>query len=87
VVVRQHGLGARLVALHDGVRGSSFTWSGVTAPLTSASPRPRTASITSRSRRPLTGSTVNSTPAAKASTMRCTTTVMVTSALSARASR
>jgi hypothetical protein len=49
-------------------------WSGVTAPETTDSPSPVLASITQSARFPVTGSAVNSTPAALASTISCTTT-------------
>ena len=52
----------------------------VTAPLTTASPRPHAAASTISSRRPVVGFAVNITPAASASTISCTTTASATSA-------
>ncbi len=49
------------------------TWSGITRPATTASPRPQLASIT-RSSAPLMGWRVNSTPAVSGVSSFCTTT-------------
>ena len=53
---------------------STTKWSGLTAPETTASPRPRLASMTAWRRLPVTGFAVNRTPETSASTIRCTTT-------------
>ena len=53
---------------------STTKWSGLTAPETTASPRPGLASMTASCRRPVTGFAVNRTPATAASTIRWTTT-------------
>ena len=66
------------------VRLSSTKWSGLTDPLTTASPRPGLASMTVSPRRPVTGLTVNITPATAESTIRCTTTASRVSAWSIR---
>ena len=65
------------------LEGSNSKWSGVTSPLTKASPKPATASIIKRSCRPVTGSAVNKTPAARGSTILWTTTHISTSPISA----
>ena len=52
----------------------------VTAPLTTASPRPHAAASTISSRAPVVGFAVNMTPAASASTISWTTTASATSA-------
>lgn len=50
--------------------------SGVTAPDTTASPSPATASTTTMSRLPVTGSAVKTIPAVTDDTIRCTTTAI-----------
>ncbi len=59
---------------------STTTSSVVTVPPTTDSPSPHAADSTTSSRRPLVGFAVNITPAASASTIRCTTTASATSA-------
>ncbi|GAB2958037.1 hypothetical protein GCM10027184_01190 [Saccharothrix stipae] len=59
--------------------------SGVTVPPTRASPRPGAALTTVSVREPVTGLAVNSTPAASAGTIRCTTTASATSVMPLRA--
>ena len=53
---------------------STTKWSGLTAPETTASPRPGLASMTASCRLPVTGFAVKRTPATAASTIRWTTT-------------
>ena len=57
---------------------STTKWSGLTAPDTTASPRPGMASITASCRRPVTGLAVKRTPATAASTIAWTTTANAT---------
>ena len=66
---------------------ATTTVSGVTWPLTIASPSPHAALITTRSGSPLTGSTVNRIPAASAGTRRCTTTARLTAGSMPRRAR
>ena len=53
--------------------------SGVTSPPTTAEPSPKAPSMVITERSPVVGLRVNITPAARASTMDCTTTAMATS--------
>jgi hypothetical protein len=69
--------------VRDATRRPAFSTtrsSVVTLPPTTDSPRPHAAESTSSSRRPLVGFAVNITPAASASTIRCTTTARASSA-------
>ncbi len=54
--------------------------SGVTSPPTTAEPNPHAPSMVITERSPVVGLRVNITPAVRASTMRCTTTAMLTPA-------
>jgi hypothetical protein len=54
--------------------------SGLTRPLTSASPSPQVALITISSAAPVSGLTVKQTPAAVAGAISCTTTARLTCA-------
>ena len=76
---------AVITALSDVLRSSTrpsalaSTRSSVfTVPPTTDSPSPQAAEITASWRRPLVGFAVNSTPAASASTISCTTTARLT---------
>lgn len=63
---------------------STTSVSGVTWPLTMASPSPQAALMCTSPRAPVTGCAVKSTPAASAGTSSCTTTARRTEAESTR---